>query len=107
MDLISQLNEKLKEVSHLTKMLGDYGEKYAHAEHDYKVEISKEVMVMKDSGMAATLINLTVYGRPSVAKLRLQRDLADVLYQACQEQINTAKLIIRVLENQIEREWRQ
>lgn len=106
MDLVSQLNQKLNELNRLTKMIVEYGEKYAHCEHDYKVEISKEVMILKDSGQSATLINLVVYGRPNVAKLRLQRDLANVMYTSCQEQINSQKLMIRILENQIEREWK-
>jgi hypothetical protein len=107
MDLISQLNNKINELHSLTQMLGNYGERYANAEHDYKVEIAKEVMRLKEAGNAATLINLIVYGQKEVAQLRLKRDLADVMYQGCLEQINSAKLIIRVLENQIEREWKQ
>ncbi len=106
MDLVNQLNEKLNELQHLTKMLAQYGEKYAHAEHNYKVEVAKEVMRMKDGGMSATLINLTVYGRLDVARLRLQRDLAEVLYDTAKEQINSTKLYIRIVEAQLEREWR-
>jgi ribulose 1,5-bisphosphate carboxylase large subunit-like protein len=106
MDLLSQINNKLNELLHLTKLLAEYGERYANAEHNYKVEISKEVMRLKDAGQSATLINLVVYGQPAVAKLRLQRDLAQVLYDSAKEQINSTKLFIRILEAQIDREWR-
>lgn len=102
---IYELNKKINELNSLTKMYAEYGSKYAQAEHDYKVEVSKEVMRLKADGQAATLINLIVYGQPQVAKLRLQRDLAEVMYNACTEQINSTKLVIKVMESQLKMDY--
>lgn len=106
MDLVNQLLNKLNELNASIKVLREHGEKLAQAEYEYKVELSKEVMRLKDEKIPATLINLTVYGKDNVAKLRFKRDLAQTMYNANQEHINVTKIQIRVLENQVQREWK-
>lgn len=105
MDLVSQLMNKINELNASIKVLRDHGEKLAEAERDYRVALTKEVLVMKDEKQPATLINLTVYGRPNVAPLRFKRDLAQSMYDANLEHINVTKVQIKVLEGQINREW--
>ena len=55
--------------------------------------------------MAITLIDKTCYGIPSVAEARYKRDVAETIYKANQEAINSIKLQMRLLENQIGREY--
>jgi hypothetical protein len=55
--------------------------------------------------MAVTLINQIVYGIPEVASKRFKRDIAETMYQTNLEYINTTKLQLRILENQLQREW--
>ena len=55
--------------------------------------------------MAITLIQQVVYGVPEVADKRFKRDVAEAIYRANQEAINTIKLQIRVLESQLSREY--
>lgn len=105
MDLVNQLMTKINELNASIKVLRDHGEKLAEAERDYRIALTKEVMIMKDEKLPATLINLTVYGRHDVAQLRFKRDLAQSMYDANQEHINVTKLQIKVLEGQISREW--
>ena len=51
------------------------------------------------------MIQLTCYGVPDVAELRFRRDVAETVYQANKEAINAIKLELRLIENQIQREW--
>lgn len=55
--------------------------------------------------MAIGLIDKTCYGIPSVAEARFKRDVAETVYKANQEAINSIKLQIRILDAQIAREW--
>jgi hypothetical protein len=55
--------------------------------------------------MPVTLINTIIYGYEDIALLRFERDTAEVRYNANLEYINTIKLQIRILENQIQREY--
>lgn len=105
MDLYNQLNQKLNELEVSIKSLRNTGGDYAKAERDYKVLLRQECLKMRDDGMAIGMITMTCYGIPSVAEARFRRDIAESIYKANQEAINSIKLQIRILESQIEREW--
>lgn len=106
-DLYNELNNKINELNSAVASLERKGSEFAEAERDYKVALSKEVLLLRDKKLAATIIPLVVYGVEEIAKLRFDRDVAEVLYQATQEKINAIKLQIRILENQISRELGQ
>lgn len=55
--------------------------------------------------MPVTLIQMTCYGIPSIAEARFKRDMAEAVYRANQEAINSIKLQMRLIEAQIQREW--
>ena len=55
--------------------------------------------------MAIGMIDKTCYGIPEVAEKRFQRDVAETIYKANLECINSIKLQMRILENQLQREW--
>jgi len=57
--------------------------------------------------MPVTLINQIIYGVQEVANLRFDRDVKEAIYQANLESINSTKLKLRILENQLNREWGQ
>ena len=55
--------------------------------------------------MAIGMITITCYGIPSVAEARLKRDIAEANYKANQEAIQAYKLQLRLMDNQVQREW--
>ena len=65
----------------------------------------REELYDKCENMAVTLINQIIYGIPEVANKRFKRDVAEAMYNTAQESINVLKLQIRVLENQLSREY--
>lgn len=85
---------------------GRRGSKYAQAECDYRMALSAEILRRRDAGMPVTIISDVCRGLPSIARLRLQKDIAEAEYKAATEAINVQKVQIRVLENQIDREFR-
>lgn len=105
MELYEELESKSRQLDQAIKVLRKNGTALAEAEANYKTELTKEVLRLKDEGMAVTLINLIIYGQPSVSTLRLQRDIAKTTYDANAEVINILKLQIRIIAAQIEREW--
>lgn len=106
-DLYNELQQKIKELNVSVKSLRKTGAAYAKAEMDYKKELSKEALRLRDSGMPVTLIDKVIYGRENIATLRFNRDVAETVYNANQESINATKLQIRILESQISREMSQ
>ena len=106
-DLINEKNDLQLRLSSAIKQMAKYGSEYAAAESNYKVALAKTALKLKDSGMAVTMINMVIYGTDSVPSLRFKRDTAEVMYKTAQENIQSIKLQLRLVEAQIEREWGQ
>ena len=104
-ELYSELQAKVKQLDVSIKQLRINGTNYAEAEKRYKILLRSKCLELRDSGMAIGMIDKTCYGIPEVAEARFQRDVADTVYKANLEAINSIKLQMRLLENQIQREW--
>lgn len=105
MDILMELNVLQKQLNASLKSLRKTGTKFAEAERDYKMAISKKAIELRDNGMAVTMIDLVIYGCEEIATLRFIRDSAKVVYKANVEAINVLKLQIRVLQEQYSREY--
>ena len=105
MELENELNTKLQELNVSIKKLRETGSEYAKAEKEYKLLLRQEILKLRDEGQAIGVITLTCYGIPSVAEARFKRDIAETIYKANQEAINSIKLQIRIIESQIQREY--
>lgn len=104
-DLYEELQTKTRQLDASIKQLRINGTAYAEAEREYKVKLREEVLKLRDEGMAVGIIDKTIYGVPSIAQLRFKRDCAKVVYDANQEAIMSIKLQMRIIENQLGREW--
>lgn len=105
-DLYNELNQKIKELNISIQSLRKTGTEFAEAERDYKIKLREEALKLRaEKGMPVTLIQQVVYGVPEVANKRFIRDVKEAVYQANQEAINSTKLQIKVIENQLNREW--
>lgn len=105
MDLFNELQSKTKELEISIKSLRQSGTNYAQAEKNYKVLLRQECLKLRDEGMAIGMIDKTCYGIPSVAEARFKRDVAEAVYKANLEAINSIKLQMRLIENQLQREY--
>ena len=104
-DLYSELLAKTKQLDRSIYQLRISGTEYAEAERDYKILLRQECLKLRDGGMAIGLLDKTCYGIPSVAEARFKRDVAEAVYKANLEAINSLKLQLRLIDAQISREW--
>ncbi len=105
MDLYNELQIKTKHLETSIKQLRTSGTEYAEAEKNYKILLRSECLKLRDEGMAIGMIDKTCYGIPSVAEARFKRDVAEAVYKANIEAINSIKLQMRLIESQLQREW--
>lgn len=106
MDLFNDIQNLIQRLNASVKLLSQYGKDLSIAERDYKVTLRKEALKLRtEKDMPVTLINQIIYGVPEVADKRFKRDTAETMYNVAQENINSLKLQIRILENQLQREW--
>lgn len=104
-DLFLELKDKQIMLERALGELGKRGRAKAEAEADYRVALAQEMLKKREDGFPATLIGDLCRGEKHIAKLKFERDVAETMYQAAMEAINTYKLGIRVLSDQIDREW--
>lgn len=100
-----EIEEKNRMLDKAIKDLAQNGYDLATKERDYKIAVNKKALQLRAEDMPVTLINQVIYGYNDIAILRFDRDTAQVKYNANLEYINTIKLQIRILENQLSREY--
>ena len=105
-DLIQEISAKSAMLDAAIKQLGVRGRAYAQAEHDYRVAMRKKILEERSGGTPVTIISDLCRGDEEIAKLRLERDIALTVYESAKEAIQTFKLQVRILDAQIEREWK-
>lgn len=105
MELWQQIEEEQKMLDKAIDTLAQNGYDLALKEKQYKIELCKKALELRAKDTPVTLINQIIYGYENIPELRFERDTAEVKYNANQEYINTTKLKIRILENQLGREF--
>ena len=105
MDLYEDILKLMDELTRSIKVLKSNGAELAECERDYKLTLRTEALKLRADNTPVTLINQIIYGVPEVADKRLKRDIAQAKYEANKEHINICKLKLRILENQLQREW--
>lgn len=102
--------QKLEELNNLlTSALSEYkkrGYEYAKAYKDYRVKVAKKLLELKADGMPVTISYDIARGDEEVASAKEKEIITECLYKSCQEAINTFKLQIKVLQAQIDTEYK-
>lgn len=104
-DLIQEIGDKCRLLDVAISELKRRGKSYAEAERDYRVAVAKTILTQREQGTPVTVISDICRGDPAIAKLRFERDCAEVVYKSALEAIQAIKLQIRLLDNQVSREW--
>lgn len=105
MELYEEL-KKWKEL--LTKAIteiGSRGRAYAKAYKEYRVLLAQEMLKLKDNGIQITILSDIARGNEQVAEAKEQEIIAEALYKSCLEAINSYKIQIKSLEEQLKREY--
>lgn len=105
MELYDEIQMKQKALDRSILELRKTGTEFGSKEKAYKILLRTECLKLRDEGMPIGMIDKVCYGIPSVAEARFQRDVAEAVYKANQEAINSIKLQIRILNDQLDREW--
>lgn len=105
MELFQEQQALLKQLSAVINELEQHGKALAHKEMEYKITLNQHILALRDEGQAVGIIDKVAYGIKDVAQKRLERDIAETMFNVAKEKINGIKLKIRINEEQIKREW--
>ena len=104
-DLINDLQHRLKMIDRAITTLANNGQRKAQAEMNYRMALAKKIITEREKGTPVTIIGDLCRGDPQVAALKFERDVAEVVYDSNIESINSWKLDARMMDAQISREW--
>ena len=104
-DLNQEISNRVSLLDAANKAFSKRGQDYAKAEYDYRVALAEKILQERANGMPVTIIGDICRGDKKVAKLKMERDIAEVVYKSAGEAINNFKLQIRVIDAQISREY--
>jgi len=101
--------QKMQELNtYLTTALAEYkkrGTDYAKAYKNYRVLLSQELLKLKAEGMPVTIAYDIARGTEQVANAKEQEIITECLYKSCQEAINTYKLQIKILQENMNKDY--
>ena len=105
MDIYNELQQKCKLLDNSVRMLRKTGSEYAKAYTDYRVALAKELLILKNDGYAITLAGDIARGKPEIAHLKFEEISKEAIYKANMESINALKLEIKIIQEQINKEY--
>ena len=97
-NLSHQLDEALKDLEVRSA-------KKAESEKQYKILARQKALQERNAGVPITFISQFLAGDPEVAEKKAIRDIEEALYYTTQEKINVLKLQLRLVNDQIVREY--
>src|SRR5699024_12645468 len=86
-DLMIQMNTLKNKLNLAIKELKTRGINKAKAEADYRTALAEKILVERDKGIQVTIINDVCRGDKRIAKLKMERDMAETLYDTCLQAI--------------------
>lgn len=101
------IQDDLKQLSAMVAEMRQMAKSYAAADATYRRVKALAILDERNRGTAATIARDVIYSRQDVFDALMERDSAEVVYEAQKEGINALKLEIRVMEAQMQREWSQ
>ena len=106
MELINKRDKTIDDIDKSVKALRTLGTQYAKSERDYRVALAKKHLELRQSEYPATISGDLARGDEYVADLKMQRDINEITYKACNESILVNKIKLIHVESEIDREWR-
>ena len=104
MEITELEKELLKNNKWLTIKLSEQKDlirKSAQAEHDYRVALASRVTILKAEGIPVTIMSDLARGDKAIAKLKLERDIAKGIADACRQAIIATQAAMSGLQSLI------
>jgi len=102
LDLTIQRDTRRQELINEAKQLSILGIDWADMKRTYGKAFSTNILILRKDQVPATLCIKLSQGDKDVARARFDRDVAEILYYACRENLMILKKEVQIIENEIE-----
>lgn len=104
-DLFSEREALRRKLDQCIRMLRETASDYAKADREYNVAVRACWMRLRDKDMPIGMISKVYKGEDDVAAKRFALIQAEAMKDANKEAVMSYKLQLRLVEDQIQREW--
>lgn len=104
-DLYSEREMLRRKLDQCIRMLRETGTEYAKADRAYNEAVAACWMRLRDRDMPIGMISKVYKGEKDVAEKRFAMIQAETMRDANKEAVMSYKLQLRLVEEQIQREW--
>ena len=98
-DLVMQMRILQDKLNLAQRELKKRGISKAKAEADYRTALAEKILIERDEGTPVTIINDICRGDREIAKLKMERDIAETLYETCLQAIYATKLEMNIIND--------
>lgn len=104
-DLVNEIWEKGRLLETALLEAKKRGLDFADKERCYKIALARKMLEERAKGTPVSIISDICKGDEVIANVRYERDAAEIVYENAREAINTYKMQLRMLNDQLSREW--
>lgn len=104
-DLWVQIKNLTDDLNTGLKDLRSRGVAYAEAYRKYRMLLAQELLRLRNEGMPVTIAYDIARGKKEIADAKFEELKTEAYYKSCLEGINVYKMQIKILENQLGREF--
>lgn len=105
MDLFNKIQDLQKQLDVAVKQLRHTGSEYATAYTEYRIALAQELVKLRNDNIPVTICSDLARGNRDVAKKKFNEISTEAIYKANQESINSIKLQIKIIQEQLDKEW--
>ena len=98
-DLMMQMSRLQNKLNLAIRELKKRGISKAKAEAEYRTALAEKILIERDKGTPVTIINDVCRGDREIAKLKMERDIAETLYESCLQAIYATKLEMNIIND--------
>ena len=105
MDLYNQILDLSRKLDATLHTIPKVARDYAKAQSTYRIMLREKVLKLEAEGRPVTNLQIIARGDKQVAAAKAREIMTEALYKATLERINVQKVQIRILSEQLQREW--
>jgi len=105
-DIIQELNDRRNLRDKALSDCKTYAIERAKKKYEYRVALAKRILVLRSEGVQISCIQKIAEGNEDIANLEMEKDTAESLYDLGRKAVDCYQLDMRLIGEQIEREYR-
>ena len=105
-DLMQEMQVLRDKLNGAIKELDMRGIEKAKTEADYRIALAKKILGERAQGTPVTIMSDICRGDENIARLRLERDIAETMYESCLQSIYACKVEMNIVLDMMQAERR-